>query len=70
MVEVFESDLREEGRRSSKLYGRQVSFSFDRKRIEAVLETDNIYDKQIKNRVRDIVLEQRRKYKYLFATYS
>ncbi|MBQ9359634.1 MAG: hypothetical protein IJT96_01190 [Lachnospiraceae bacterium] len=53
---------------AEKLYGRQITFSFDRKRMEAVLDADGIYDKKIKNRVSDIVLEQRRKYKYLFST--
>lgn len=48
------------------LYGRHILFSFTRKDIQELLEKAPLYSEVIKTRVMDILLEQRRKYGYLF----
>ena len=50
-----------------KLYGQQIRFSFGRSEIERVLEDEPYYPREVKDRVREILLQQRRKYQYLFA---
>ena len=51
---------------AEELYGQQVHFSFTRKDIQCALADLKIYDKAITDRVEQILLEQRRKYNYLF----
>lgn len=51
---------------AEKLYGQQIRFSFTRKDIHDVLSKLTIYSKEILDRVELILLEQRRKYGYLF----
>lgn len=53
---------------SEKLYGRPLAFSWGEKDITACLEKAPMYSKEIKDRVKDILLEQRRKYRYLFRS--
>lgn len=48
------------------LYGRHINFSFTRKDIQELLKKAPLYSDAIKTRVMDILLEQRRKYSYLF----
>lgn len=50
-----------------KMYGRHISFEFGEKEIERILEEEPYYSTDIKNRVIEILLEQRRKYRYLFG---
>lgn len=49
-----------------KLYGRHIAFHFDRKEVEKLLENEQYYPEEIKQRVLAIVMNQRRKYQYLF----
>lgn len=49
-----------------KLYGRQVKFEFSRNDVISVLNKEEVYDKETKERVYDIIMEQRRRYSYLF----
>lgn len=49
-----------------KLYGKHIEFDFGIKEIENLLNNEKYYSQEIKARVKDIVLEQKRKYKYLF----
>ena len=49
-----------------ELYGQTVSFSFDDRVITRLLDEESYYPEEIKKRVRDILLQQRRKYEYLF----
>ncbi|MBQ7944216.1 MAG: hypothetical protein IJ326_09175 [Lachnospiraceae bacterium] len=49
-----------------KMYGQHIAFKFGEKEIEKVLEEELYYSDEIKNRVMEILLEQRRKYRYLF----
>ena len=51
-----------------KLYGENIRFSFTHKDVEDALLTvdDDMYAAEIKDRVRDVLFEQMRKYSYLF----
>ncbi len=49
-----------------KLYGQSLKFYYGRKEIEELINTDVYYSEEIKKRVENILLEQRRKYAYLF----
>lgn len=51
-----------------KLYGRHISFSFTYNDIQELLIKTPFYNEKIKTRVMDILLEQRRKYRYLFTS--
>ena len=49
-----------------KLYGQHVKFRFTIKDIEQILEKELYYPEEVKKRVKEILVEQRRKYSYLF----
>lgn len=49
-----------------KLYGQHLKFNYGNKEIKLLLEQEKYYPKEIKNRVSDILLDQKRKYAYLF----
>ena len=51
---------------AEKLYGSRVTFSFTEKDAKQLLDSAAIYDKTIRNRVYDILLEQMRKYAAYF----
>ena len=48
------------------MYGQSLKFSYDEHDIEILMEKEPYYPKDIKMRVRDILLQQRRTYRYLF----
>ncbi len=50
-----------------ELYGQRIQFFYDEKSIDRLLLAESFYPKEIKSRVKTILLHQRRKYKYLFA---
>ena len=50
-----------------RLYGRTIKFSFSQKDVEAILSQAYGYEKAITDRVRDVIFEQMRKYRYLFV---
>ncbi|MCM1182169.1 MAG: hypothetical protein NC337_02205 [Roseburia sp.] len=50
-----------------RLYGNRLRFSFGRKDVERLLASAVAYPPEIRERVRDILFEQMRKYAYLFA---
>ena len=52
---------------AEKFYGRQLSFTFAAEDISEVLKGITLYDDAVKERVKLILLEQRRKYRNLFA---
>ncbi len=52
---------------AEKLYGNCLQFNFTGKDVDAILGTIHGYDKEIVNRVKDIIYEQMRKYRYLFV---
>lgn len=49
-----------------QLYGSHIEFHFDRNDVERLLENEQYYSEAIKQRVLAIVMNQRRKYQYLF----
>ena len=51
---------------AEELYGQQIRFSFGEKEIRRLLEKESIYDTAAKKRVYTVILQQRRKYQYLF----
>lgn len=52
---------------SEDLYGYHLKFHFTKKDVEEILKDVVVYSKEVKNRVRNIIYEQMRKYQYLFA---
>ncbi|KAF0224259.1 MAG: hypothetical protein FD179_1536 [Erysipelotrichaceae bacterium] len=48
-----------------KLYGKNVHFSFTRKDVEEIVDRNVFYSREIKDRVKNLIFEQMRKYKYL-----
>ena len=51
---------------SEKLYGSNLRFSFDWHDIRAALEEDTTYPAELKARAEKVLLEQRRRYSFLF----
>ncbi len=51
---------------SEKLYGCNISFNYSEKDIDNVLSQLTDYAKEEKDRVKEIILQTRRKYEYLF----
>ena len=66
-AKTFCRDFDEQLEIAEKLYGRTVSFCFTRKDAEDILSDTSGYEKVIKDRVRDVIFEQMRKYTYLFG---
>lgn len=60
------SDFMEQLETVETLYGQSLKFSYDEHDIEILLEKEPYYPEEIKMRVRDILLQQRRTYRYLF----
>lgn len=50
-----------------KLYGQHIKFDFREKDVQLLLESENYYSREIKERILYIILKQRRKYSYLFS---
>lgn len=48
------------------LYGRSLKFDFDEKVVEQLLDDEIYYPEEAKERIIEILREQRRKYQYLF----
>ncbi len=48
------------------LYGDGMHFSFGEKEVRELLEKEDVYPEQVKQRVFTVLLQQRRKYGYLF----
>lgn len=49
-----------------QIYGKHIEFNFDRKDVDKLLSEELYYPTQIKQRVKNIIINQRRKYQYLF----
>ena len=50
-----------------RLYGQEIHFDFNERKIETLLKGEDLYSTDIKIRVRDILLQQCRTYQYLFS---
>lgn len=60
------SDFEEQLDISERLYGINLKFYFAHKDVDLLLERVEVYSKEEKERVREIIYEQMRKYGYLF----
>ena len=65
-AKTLSSDFVEQLDAVEGLYGQKLSFSYDEKIISELLEKEEYYPNKIKVRVREILLQQRRTYSYLF----
>lgn len=63
---TFCNDFEEQLEAVEELYGQNVKFQFTVKDIEDILAQECYYPEAVKSRVKEIVLEQKRKYNYLF----
>lgn len=52
---------------AEKLYGQKITFEFSAQDVEKLLESEENYDSDIKDRVRQVIAWQCRKYQYLFS---
>lgn len=69
-AKTFCLDFDEQLDSAEQLYGQQVKFCYSRKDIVELLKQEKYYPENVKNRVCDILTEQRRKYQYLFVKKS
>lgn len=51
---------------AEQLYGQHLRFSYDRAETDALLSAESYYPDDVKQRVRELIMMQRRKYRYLF----
>ena len=51
---------------AERLYGQHIHFHFSEKEIENLCLKESYYSDEIKERVKDVLMNQRRKYQYLF----
>lgn len=51
---------------AERLYGQFIKFDFGEKEIRSLLERETYYQQEIKERITNILLIQKRKYRYLF----
>ena len=63
----YSFDFEEQLDIAEQLYGQHIKFHFSANTIQNFLETENYYPADVKKRVSDLLLEQRRKYQYLFS---
>lgn len=63
---TFCQDFDEQLDAVEKLYGQHIKFYFKEKDVRLLLESESCYSEEIKERIMYIILEQRRKYSYLF----
>ena len=61
------TDFQEQLDAVESLYGQEMRFHFDEHTITNLLDGEKYYPPEIKRRVRDILLQQRRTYRYLFG---
>ena len=66
-AKTFCEDFDEQLEIAERLYGKQIRFHFSRKDVDAVLDGVHGYDHRAVARVRDVVAEQMRKYRYMFV---
>jgi len=63
---TFCDDFREAIEIGERLYGEQVHFTYDNRLLEDALKKEPFYSDAQKERVKTVLLEQKRKYPYLF----
>lgn len=62
------TDFEEQLDVSEALYGGHLKFWFTQQDVKNLLDTAEIYSKDVRNRVEEIIYTQMRKYQYLFTT--
>lgn len=65
-AKTFSEDFFEQTETADHLYGQMIRFSFSRKDVDRLLGKEPYYPKEIKERVKQIMYEQMRRYSYLF----
>ncbi len=50
-----------------KVYGRHMKFNFNKKNVEEIIDNNSCYSKEVKERVKNIIFNQMRKYQYMFV---
>ena len=65
-AKTFNSDFDEQLDVAESLYGDTIRFSITKKEVDSILEKEEYYPLEIKNRVHDIIFHQMDKYAYLF----
>lgn len=65
-AKTFSQDFDEQLDIAEQLYGHPIQFFFNSAEIDSLLSNELFYPNDIKNRVRDVLMMQRRKYQYLF----
>ena len=65
---TFSNNLEEQMEISEDLYKMNLKFSFNKNDVESLLSSDgaSIYSEEIRNRIKNIIFEQMRRYPYLF----
>ena len=64
---TLSGDFMEQLDAAEELYGQDVSFSFGYRELKDILDKEPYYEKELKKRAADIIMEQRRKLGYLFG---
>lgn len=64
---AYFTDFTEQLDIAEQLYGQNVRFSFRYEDVHALLEKEAYYPNEVKERVAQVIMEQRRKYSYLFC---
>ena len=67
-AKTFSNDFDEQLDAVEGLYGRQIEFHFNREVVEKIMEKEQYYPKEVKERVLYLVTRQMKKYQYLFQT--
>ncbi len=65
-AKTFCKDFDEQLNMAEKLYGQHLKFRFTNADVEKILENEQEYSPDIKERVRELLRLKRRKYRYLF----
>ncbi|MCI5732171.1 MAG: hypothetical protein MR304_11610 [Eubacterium sp.] len=66
-AKTFCDDFDEQLDAVEELYGRQIQFHYNREIVENVIEKENNYSNEVKDRVYYLVTRQMKKYQYLFC---
>ena len=63
---TFADSFEEQLEISERLYGSQVTFCYSEKELDRILTGAEAYNNQEKERIKDVVLQMKRKYQYMF----
>lgn len=66
-AKTFCQDFDEQLDIAERVYGRMLCFNFSKKDVENILQHSQGYEKAVMERVRDVIFEQMRRYRYLFT---